>query len=292
MARNFLPTGADPDYGATTQFPFNSTPDGPERLPQPEKKPMHPELIIFTDPGPAIEPAMARHGSVLTLLPLQRLTSALAGHGEAELAARHLLPLEQARYYAFSHARRRLEWLGGRIAAKGAAQQLRPGPGWQDRQIIADRHGRPFLADSAGNILATPAISISHSHGLAAALAVESSSCGLDIQKILPAIHRVRERFTGPLEMTRLCRAEKKLTESAGLTIIWAAKEALRKAAGTTPLPGFLELGLTAAAPFPVSGLLNPALALDFRHPGDQRAPARVMAGLYQDFAVAFTLAP
>lgn len=256
---------------------------------------MDPAVIIFTDTGLGIKPAMDQGGAVLTLLPLERLTSSLADHGEAELAARYLLPGEQERYYAFSHARRRLEWLGGRIAAKQAAQQIRPGLSRQDWQIIADRHGRPFFGDGAGNILEIPGISISHSHGLAAALAVESGSCGLDIQKIVPTIHRVRQRFTGPPELALLRRAKEKLPETAALTIIWAAKEALRKAAGITPLPGFLELGLTAAAPFPTSELLNPALALDFRHPGDQESPdssAQVMAGLYQNFAVAFTFAP
>ncbi|MCF6290444.1 MAG: 4'-phosphopantetheinyl transferase superfamily protein [Desulfobacterales bacterium] len=255
---------------------------------------MDPAVISFTNTGLGVKPAAGQGEAVLTLLPLERLASSLADHGQAALTDRYLLPLEQERYCAFSHAKRKLEWLGGRIAAKQAVHILRPGPGRRDRQIIADRHGRPFFSDRAGNILETPTLSISHSHGLAAALAVESGSCGLDIQKIVATIHRVRQRFTSPPEMTLIRRAEKKLTKEAGLTIIWAAKEALRKAAGITPLPGFLELRLTAAAPLPTSELLNPALALDFQAPPDQGSPdspARVTAGLYHDFAVAFTFA-
>jgi phosphopantetheinyl transferase len=90
-----------------------------------------------------------------------------------------------------------------------------------------------------------PELSISHSQGLAAALAVADYPCGLDLQRVTDTVLRVREKFCHKSE-AELLRCLGKSPESAlqSLTMLWTAKEALRKGLGGHPLTGFLAMRL------------------------------------------------
>jgi phosphopantetheinyl transferase len=151
-------------------------------------------------------------------------------------------------------AKRRREWLGGRLAAKYAAAKLlkltTPSESpthCQDYRILADENGRPYL-DAASNFIAHPApdISISHSGSFAAAMAVHQGYGGIDIQKITLKVMKVQDRFCTPDEERTLLGffspASKNIV--GPLTKLWAAKEALRKASQMKSLPGFLEMEL------------------------------------------------
>ena len=122
--------------------------------------------------------------------------------------------------------KRRTEWLGGRCAAKFALMQLygqtRVAPACF--AIANEDCGKPFVQTSLASPAVLPRLSLSHSGGLAVALAAEGP-CGLDVQEAGPLLARVKERFASP--------AEQALGGSCAvlrwLALIWAAKEAVKK---------------------------------------------------------------
>ncbi|HSH12960.1 MAG TPA: 4'-phosphopantetheinyl transferase superfamily protein, partial [Desulfurivibrionaceae bacterium] len=91
-------------------------------------------------------------------------------------------------------------------------------------------------------------LSISHSHGLAAALVMAARPCGLDLQKVTDTMLRVRERFCSEAEgeLLRGVGMGPEAREEVRLTLLWTAKEALRKGRGGVPLTGFLAMRLVA----------------------------------------------
>jgi len=159
-----------------------------------------------------------------------------------------LTPAEQATLASFTFPKRRLEWLGGRLAAKATAL-AREGQDittaalatWQVNSAPDGRPGLQKVPASPGR----PAweLSISHSHGLAAALVVAGRSCGLDLQKITATVVRVREWFCSDAEAA-LMRSALVGPDEVRLTQLWAAKEAVRKGRGGVPLTGFLAMRL------------------------------------------------
>lgn len=172
--------------------------------------------------------------------------------GSEEVLVRHYLSEREARHYGtFRFKKRRTEWLGGRLAAKGAALQHLggmdgldfTGPDWQDIEIEAARQGRPYLVGINGCRTALPEISISHSKGLAIGLAA-MTRCGVDIQKIGESVVRVRERFAGQAESEILAGIYPRHGMKKGLTLLWSAKESIKKTAMNGPLPGFLDIEL------------------------------------------------
>ena len=163
-----------------------------------------------------------------------------------------LTPTEQATFAGFTFPKRRREWLGGRLAAKGAAlaragQPLTAGAlaGWQ---VNSGPDGRPGL-QLVGGAPPVPKmeLSISHSHGLAAALVVTARPCGLDLQQVTDTVVRVRERFCTEPEAALLHRVVPEARAEVCLSLLWAAKEALRKARGGVPLTGFLAMHLVGS---------------------------------------------
>jgi len=181
--------------------------------------------------------------------PLSLVLLELAGL-EATTAAEYLTPLELERFTLYAHPKRKQEWLGGRITAKRTAMAMacsgdgNAAPPWLALEIATDPDGRPFIraVDDPGRKM--PDISISHSRGLAAAMAAGEGRCGIDIQKVTPSVIRVRERFAGSAELTILEALTGDWPAAARLTLLWAAKEALKKAIGTKRLPGFLGIRL------------------------------------------------
>lgn len=193
----------------------------------------------------------------LGVAPLATLAGCAPG-----VASRCLSACELEQWVGFSLEKRRIEWLGGRIAAKWAAAGLlnETAVDWQDLMIRSAEDGRPCLV--TGTHALAPFISISHSGPLAVALAA-NFPCGLDLQQPDPRMLKVKKRFAAPVEEELLhAFLPKTFSETERLTLLWAAKEAVRKMVRISPLLGLREIGLLAGQ----GGLGAPAnpLALTF----------------------------
>jgi phosphopantetheinyl transferase len=202
---------------------------------------------------------------------------------------------ERARFAAFRYEKRRLEWLAGRIAAKCAALQLAthstatnwPAEQWQRMQIAADDSGKPYLLPRP-DLAAPPAISISHSRGLAVAMA-GPRLCGIDIQQITPAIARVAERFVAAGDEEILAPAVAAWGRPAALTLLWSAKEAVKKAAAGPLVPGFLHISLTALQRA-AEGFVFAVTAAEQAAGGGSVRQQHVWLRLLDDFSLAMTM--
>jgi phosphopantetheinyl transferase len=142
-----------------------------------------------------------------------------------------LLSPDEARLLrGFTYPKRRLEWLGGRLAAKHGLSGLlltEPAPAcrYRDLSLLPDASGRPVLHDfqPQGPI---PAVSISHSRDYAAALVVATGDCGIDIQHKSAQLAKVQERFAAAEELALLHGIDDPHTR---LGLLWTAKEAVKK---------------------------------------------------------------
>lgn len=189
----------------------------------------------------------------LTEEPVLRRVDLLALQAEVEVGrldpAEFLTPAEQATFSGFSFPKRRGEWLGGRLAAKAAALARAGLPlnaaALIEWQVTSAPDGRPgFLRATTINSDPVPELSISHSHGVAAAL-VAARPCGLDLQIVTDTVIRAQERFCTEAEASLLRDgAGQDAREKMRLTLLWAAKEALRKGRGGVPLTGFMAMRL------------------------------------------------
>lgn len=156
---------------------------------------------------------------------------------------------ERRHHKRLTLAKRRKEWLAGRICAKfaiddyfrtyGKGWKLPP---WAEVTISNSDTGRPYAMLVGGERLpGRPDISISHSGEFALAL-VAQTFCGVDIQKTSPTLVRVKERFCADQEERLLTSALRKSDHLMSLARLWAAKEAAKKALSITAMPGFLDL--------------------------------------------------
>jgi len=186
-----------------------------------------------------------------TLFDLKQFDSELNKPGMEKTIFRYLHGKEKDYLKRLTSDKRKREWLGGRFAARYATTQLLSRSGmeldWTRLYIDYDNEGRPFLAFQGKNII-LPDISISHSADMAAAMAISTGLCGIDIQKVTGRIAKVRERFCSDREekIIQSVSGESTGQHITGLTALWAAKEALRKVAKDSIMPGFLELELRA----------------------------------------------
>jgi phosphopantetheinyl transferase (holo-ACP synthase) len=239
------------------------------------------------------------HPLTCVLLDLQHLAEKVDLKREEKTLGGCLSSTEMDLYNRFTLAKRKREWLGGRLAAKYAAarliDRLQPGHyriGWEDFSILADENGRPHI--TAGNRTGPPMpdISISHSGTYAAALAVHKGFGGLDLQEITPRVMRVKDRFCSAGEVRilqdTLPAADRDF--SASLTKLWAAKEALRKVARMQTLPGFLEMelveikcGAHKTTPWNFIFEINPSA-------GFPRKSVRVAVTRLENYALAVTV--
>lgn len=173
----------------------------------------------------------------------------LAGGDESETTGGYLHSVEQVQYHAFRYGKRKVEWLGGRIAAKCAALQLLlhscennwEKDNWLRLLIAVTDHGKPFLQGPLLGEGALPHISISHTTGLAVGIAAEEL-CGVDVQKISPAVQRVQQRFCSQWELQRLEVVAKRYNGQTALALLWSAKEAVKKAEAVQLPPGFMVI--------------------------------------------------
>ena len=156
--------------------------------------------------------------------------------------------IEQNQFRSYQYKKRRLEWLGGRLAAKKAVLKLTDmEPSWKamlEWPVAADSNGRPFFSPQGENPFC---LSISHSGELAGALVVSHRECGLDLQKISLATVRVKEKFCSSIEDDIIKNLLSVAQPEAGLTLLWSAKEALRKARGGNPPDRFSRNGASGS---------------------------------------------
>lgn len=217
--------------------------------------------------------------AVLQLDALEALI-ALPDYSAALQAQQILSQAELDRLESFSHGKRRLEWLGGRLAAKYALQRFLTSspPGTPPAALVLenDRHGRPFINVSC--LCPEPSLSISHSGRFAAAL-VASSPCGLDLQEIVPKLQRLQARFAGPAELA----LGKNYDTLSWLALLWAAKEAVKKCCYADQ-PTFMERIQVEAHAGDAAAPQGTALSCRLQ---DAKAAAPVRAALRQGYALA-----
>ena len=108
----------------------------------------------------------------------------------ARLAGASLAPQEHAAWEAFGSARRRREWLMGRLAAKDAVRlhlgMARGGGfGREAITVLPDAWGRPHATGPALAEAGPVAIAIAHTRGVAAAVAAATTDgLGIDIERL------------------------------------------------------------------------------------------------------------
>jgi len=173
---------------------------------------------------------LAGESGCIALLDLTRLQPLLAQDEGLDFVTTLLSPAEARLFTGFTYPKRRLEWLGGRLAAKHCLSR-HPATGsttalwYSDYSLLPDEHGLPRLDTLLGHEPAA-AISISHSKEYAAALVSATSACGIDIQQKSAQLAKVQERFASEAELALLQRIPDQLTR---LGMLWAAKEAVKK---------------------------------------------------------------
>ena len=154
---------------------------------------------------------------------------------------------EREQLTGYKLAKRRSEWLAGRIAVKLATASLNHDTATTDyTQIEIDNRpgGRPFVKlHGQPYLYAKLDISISHSGAMAAALAADRY-CGIDIQILNNTLIRVQDRFCSKPEEKLLLDFFGESFRKMPLNFLWTAKEALRKAFSYQVIPGFLQLKL------------------------------------------------
>lgn len=149
-----------------------------------------------------------------------------------------LSPLEQAEHVKIVAAGRRLEWLAARHLVRVLA--------WNTGEpyiFQKDGYGKPYLLNSGKHI------SISHSHGLCAAMTAPVP-CGIDVQKIVGKIERLAPRFLSETEMAGIENSLKLLH----LHLFWGAKESLYKAYGRKELDFREHIPIAPFTPNPAGG--------------------------------------
>jgi phosphopantetheinyl transferase len=152
----------------------------------------------------------------------------------------------------FSFAKRRAEWLSGRICAKQAALELLNGSNadhvLQPHDIVIETNhtGRPHLRPD-GNItgISDIDISISHSHDMAISIA-GNGLCGVDIQLLNDTLFRVKQRYCADFEAGILDDITG--DEQLQLGLLWVSKEAIRKCLSSIKLLGFMEIKLEGSS--------------------------------------------
>jgi phosphopantetheinyl transferase len=213
---------------------------------------MNPPFIhIVTDTFAArINAVIRKPCSVPVLLDMSALEA--GGNLDTTQFQSWLSEEERRHLHRFTLAKRRKEWLAGRICAKAAIDNyfLTYGKGWNlppwdEMTITNSDSGRPRVILTDGvQIPGGPDISISHSGDLALAIAAKTC-CGVDIQKTSRTLIRVKERFSTDREEQLVASNVRKNDPLMPLGLLWAAKEAAKKALSGAGMPGFLDLVLT-----------------------------------------------
>ncbi len=162
-----------------------------------------------------------------------------------------LHPSEIARFNEYRYAKRRAEYLTGRICAKMALKLFWTGRGFGQLpalaavEIINGATGRPLVNIAGWTSRPPPLISISHGGEYGAAIAA-AMPCGIDIQEHKETLLRVRDRYCTTEEFRLLQESLADREPVALLALLWAAKEAAKKTLSFWRMPGFLDLELAS----------------------------------------------
>ena len=200
--------------------------------PEPFPPPFHKVILPVESISTALIDNSAS-STAIALLSLAQLQLALEEHqAEAVIIAELLSPAEVQHFGRFAYPKRRLEWLGGRLAVKSCLALLlkQTGltpPSFRNCTILPQPSGRPQLEISHAQLPAL-SVSISHSRDYAAALVHNGSACGIDIQEQTAQLFTVQERFTSDAEIALLQEIPEPVTR---LAAIWVIKEAVKKCA-------------------------------------------------------------
>src|SRR5690606_36591656 len=95
-----------------------------------------------------------------------------------------------------------------------------------DFNISYDENGKPYLNNGL-------AFSISHS-GIYAAIIINKTGCGIDIEKISPKVERIKHKFLNDTDLELIDSLDDYPLKI--LTMYWCAKEALYKLYGNKKL--------------------------------------------------------
>ncbi len=155
-----------------------------------------------------------------------------------EFLHEHLAEDEVQEHAAKKTPKRAAEWLTGRLALKHCVRRLltntdQEGPQTRGIRIIQDELGKPIaeLIESPGTAIGD--ISLSHSNGLAVAVASAPGSfvgLGIDVEKVEQRSDSwVTDYFTDE----EIRAADEAGNRMLALTGMWSLKEALLKALGT-----------------------------------------------------------
>jgi acyl transferase domain-containing protein/phosphopantetheinyl transferase (holo-ACP synthase) len=217
---------------------------------------MHPDRAILSTP---IE---ARFGGNVQNQPMviRSLRDDLLPGDEGTLAwcADYVLsPRETQEFELLPNARRKREWLLGRIAAKEAMRDLVKGVAGvelasADVEITADENGKPScLAAWANSVDNSFKLSISHKNDFAVAVAIKSTAkcdVGVDVEVIAQRQPGFENMILTDSEMQAFSEALS-ADRDLLLTQLWSVKEAAGKALGMGLSGSAKNLEATACAP-------------------------------------------
>lgn len=224
---------------------------------------------------------------IATLIHLPSLHASLDDEAARSFLTNLLSPDEALLHEGFTFPKRRLEWFGGRLAAKyclcGLVDTPRLAPlKFREFSILPDGKGRPILKQPSPRHGAG-AVSISHSHEYAAALAVNRGLCGIDIQLQSAQLARVQERITSEKEQALLNRVADPLTR---LGMIWTTKEAVKKSHLAEHSSFFGAIELTEVVYDPHAAVWT----IRCRVEGDQSARVEVRLTQFDTYHIACTM--
>lgn len=224
----------------------------------------------------------------MSLVSLDDIEKKLADPQFADKLISHLSSREKKLFSGFTFAKRRKEWLGGRLAAKYAVvshiNQRRSIDLLADFSVLPRENGSPKIHTSLISEDKLPSLSLSHSEQFAVALVAEAKSCGIDIQKVSNRIQRVSDRFSSKKELMLLQDSIPQLSKNERLTLLWSAKEALKKS-------------MLQDQPVIFQGVVLQSLEFDqfftlhLQFPGVADKAAKVTVSLIEDYMLAYTIA-
>jgi 4'-phosphopantetheinyl transferase len=115
-----------------------------------------------------------------------------------------------------AHPQKQVEWLGSRIAISKALTMK----GLVYKGLQKDEFHKPHLINLAQGV------SLTHTHGYAAAVVSTQHEVGIDLENISEKIRKVAHKFLAPNE------AQHAQDDLGKMAVYWSAKEALYKIYG------------------------------------------------------------
>jgi phosphopantetheinyl transferase len=140
---------------------------------------------------------------------------------------------------------RQAEWVAARLAAKLAVRaylwrESGPPVTLREVEIAKDSHGRPHAGGEWERTVAAPAISLTHSEGVAMAIAAPPDGgpgAGIDLQRVAGRPGGFDAIAFTPGERALLAAARSEASDE-WRTLLWCAKEATAKALGRGLIEG------------------------------------------------------